>query len=131
MIYDAMNGVAGPFAEAVFRGRLGAGEDSVILRRCDPLPDFGGHHPDPNLVYCRDLAVDFGVVPRSDDDPAPMDPPPQFGAAADGDADRNMIVGAGRFVTPSDSVAIIAHYAKVGIVVWLRLRACCCCCCCW
>jgi len=69
------------------------------IQNCIPLPDFGGGHPDPNLTYARSLvdAVEKNNI--------------QFGAASDGDADRNMIYGKGAFVTPSDSVAIIAHWA--------------------
>ena len=100
MIYDAMNAVTGPYAAAVFKQRLRAPEGS--LQDCIPLEDFGGLHPDPNLEYARKLVkVMFG------------DNPPDFGAASDGDGDRNMILGRRFFVTPSDSVAILAANAHL------------------
>jgi len=68
--------------------------------RCDVLPDFGGGHPDPNLTYAADLVAKMGIT-------EPTGQEPEFGAACDGDADRNMILGKNFFVTPSDSVAII------------------------
>lgn len=75
--------------------------------RCDVLEDFGGCHPDPNLTYAPDLVKKMGVFENRDD-------APQFGAACDGDADRNMILGKNFFVTPSDSVAIIAaNYNRI------------------
>jgi len=97
---DSMGAVTGPYAVEIFEGRLGAPEGSV--RNSTPLPDFGGHHPDPNLVHAKDLYDD--VMSKDG---------PHFGAASDGDGDRNMIVGKGMFVTPSDSLAIIAANAKL------------------
>ncbi len=97
---DSMGAVTGPYAKEIFEKRLGAPEGSV--RNFTPLPDFGGHHPDPNLVHAKDLYDD---VMSADG--------PDFGAASDGDGDRNMIVGKGMFVTPSDSLAIIAANATV------------------
>ena len=86
---------------------LGANPSS--LQNCDPKPDFGGIHPDPNLTYAHDLVnrMGLGVQPSSTI--------PDFGAACDGDADRNMILGSKFFVTPSDSVAIIAAHAQEAI----------------
>jgi phosphoglucomutase len=97
---DSMGAVTGPYAKEIFENRLGASTGSV--RNFTPLPDFGGHHPDPNLVHAKELYDD---VMSADG--------PHFGAASDGDGDRNMIVGKGMFVTPSDSLAIIAANATV------------------
>jgi len=99
VLFDGLHGVTGPYARAIIVDTLGLGEDSV--QNCVPLPDFGGGHPDPNLTYAHTLveAVEKNNI--------------QFGAASDGDGDRNMIYGKGAFVTPSDSVAIIAHWADV------------------
>jgi phosphoglucomutase len=98
MRFDAMHAVTGPYAKEIFLDRLGAPEDSLM--HCDPLEDFGGGHPDPNLTYAQDLvAVMYG------------DDAPDFGAASDGDGDRNMILGRRFFVTPSDSLAVIAANA--------------------
>ncbi|KAI9321439.1 hypothetical protein BX666DRAFT_1850854 [Dichotomocladium elegans] len=101
MLFDGMNGVTGPYGQRLFVEELGLPQSSVM--RCTPLPDFGGGHPDPNLTYAHDL------VERVNKEGI------DFGAASDGDGDRNMIIGKGAFVTPSDSVAIIAHYAKEAI----------------
>jgi len=103
MVYDAMHGAAGPAARAVFIGELGLPEESVI--NGIPSPDFNGGHPDPNLTYAKELVKIMGLSPESKGDA------PDFGAAADGDADRNMVLGKCFFVTPSDSVAIIAANA--------------------
>lgn len=99
VLFDGLNGVTGPYARAIFVDELGLPESSV--QNCVPLPDFGGGHPDPNLTYAHTLVevVEERNIP--------------FGAASDGDGDRNMIYGKGAFVTPSDSVAIIAHWADV------------------
>lgn len=94
MCFDAMNAVTGPYAIRIFEELLGAAEGSVINAR--PLPDFGGLHPDPNLVYAKEL-VDLMFSDKA----------PDFGAANDGDGDRNMILGKKFFVTPSDSLAIL------------------------
>eukprot|EP01055_Gregarina_sp_Pseudo9_P000028 Gregarina_sp_Pseudo_9__27@NODE_1019_length_1965_cov_300_875389_g956_i0_p1_GENE_NODE_1019_length_1965_cov_300_875389_g956_i0NODE_1019_length_1965_cov_300_875389_g956_i0_p1_ORF_typecomplete_len581_score107_37PGM_PMM_III/PF02880_16/2_8e27PGM_PMM_I/PF02878_16/3_8e26PGM_PMM_I/PF02878_16/6_4e03PGM_PMM_II/PF02879_16/3_6e19PGM_PMM_IV/PF00408_20/9_8e07_NODE_1019_length_1965_cov_300_875389_g956_i01251867 len=104
-VYDGLNGIAGPYARAVFVDTLGAPES--VLTQCEPLEDFGGEHPDPNLTYAHKLVEIMKVShPEKADGSTPM-----FGAAGDGDNDRNMILGRGWFVTPSDSVAIIAAYA--------------------
>lgn len=98
MRFDAMSAVTGPYARAILEGRLGAPAGTVV--NADPLPDFGGHHPDPNPVHAAELmALMHGATP------------PDFGAASDGDGDRNMIVAPGLFVTPSDSLAILAAHA--------------------
>jgi len=106
-VYDALSGIAGPYAHRIFGQELGVPTSS--LYNCTPLPDFGGHHPDPNLTYAPALVEMMGlqrdgtVLPNIGNRKVPS-----FGAAADGDADRNMVLGAQFFVTPSDSVAIIA-----------------------
>jgi len=98
VLFDALNGVTGPYGKAIFLGELGLSENSC--QNCTPLPDFGGSHPDPNLTYAHSL------VERVEKENI------AFGAASDGDGDRNMIYGKGAFVTPSDSVAIIADWAQ-------------------
>ncbi|CAE5963714.1 unnamed protein product [Arabidopsis arenosa] len=103
--YDALHGVAGAYAHRIFVEELGAQESSLL--NCVPKEDFGGGHPDPNLTYAKELVARMGL---SKTDGAGGEPP-EFGAAADGDADRNMILGKRFFVTPSDSVAIIAANA--------------------
>ncbi|CAM9527444.1 unnamed protein product, partial [Discosporangium mesarthrocarpum] len=116
-LFDAMHGVAGPYASRVFVEELGAPETSLL--RCDPRDNFGGAHPDPNLVYAADLVKTMGldeggrpVAATSDDSEGGRSrEPPTLGAAADGDADRNMILGKRFFVTPSDSLAVIAANA--------------------
>ncbi len=100
MRFDAMNAVTGPYAVEIFENLLGAAKGSVV--NAVPKPDFGGLHPDPNLVYAKDL-VDFMFSDRATD----------FGAANDGDGDRNMILGKGFFVTPNDSLAIITDNFKL------------------
>ena len=98
MRFDAMHAVTGPYAKAILEGRLGAPAGTVI--NGVPLEDFGGGHPDPNLVYAHDLVEEmFGANA------------PEFGAASDGDGDRNMVLGANFFVTPSDSLAVLAANA--------------------
>ncbi len=100
MKFDAMHAVTGPYAKAIFIDRLGAPADSVM--NATPLPDFGNGHPDPNLTYAHELVeILYGKNA------------PDFGAASDGDGDRNMILGKGFFVTPSDSLALIAANAKM------------------
>ncbi len=94
MRFDAMNAVTGPYAIRIFEEILGAPKGSVVHAK--PLPDFGGLHPDPNLVYAKEL-VDLMF----------SDSAPDFGGANDGDGDRNMILGKKFFVTPSDSLAIL------------------------
>ncbi|HYR05882.1 MAG TPA: alpha-D-glucose phosphate-specific phosphoglucomutase [Gallionella sp.] len=98
--FDAMHAVTGPYAREIFVNRLGTLADSVI--NAEPLPDFGGGHPDPNLTYARELVE---VLYGGD--------APDFGAASDGDGDRNMILGKHFFVTPSDSLAILAANAHL------------------
>ena len=100
LLFDSLNGITGPYGHAIFVEQFGLPADEV-LQNWHPLPDFGGLHPDPNLTYARTL------VDRVDKENI------QFGAASDGDGDRNMIYGAGpAFVSPGDSVAIIAEYAS-------------------
>ncbi|ABC22915.1 alpha-D-glucose phosphate-specific phosphoglucomutase [Rhodospirillum rubrum] len=100
MCFDAMHAVTGPYAHAILEGRLGAPAGTVI--NGTPLEDFGGGHPDPNLTYAKDLA-DLMMGDRA----------PDFGAASDGDGDRNMILGRGVFVNPSDSLAVLAANAEL------------------
>ncbi|MCM2290831.1 alpha-D-glucose phosphate-specific phosphoglucomutase [Allorhizobium sp. BGMRC 0089] len=100
MVFDAMHAVTGPYAKEILENRLGAPDGTV--RNFVPLPDFGGHHPDPNLVHAKDL---FDEMMGED--------APDFGAASDGDGDRNLIIGQGIFVTPSDSLAILAANARL------------------
>jgi phosphoglucomutase len=95
-----MGAITGPYGSRVLEGLLGAGAGTVM--NGTPLPDFGGHHPDPNLVHAKEL-VDL-VMPAGG---------PEFGAASDGDGDRNLIIGRGMYVTPSDSLAIIAANATL------------------
>ena len=101
--FDGMHGVSGPYALAVLRDQLGV-EDAAFMR-CNVLEDFGGSHPDPNLTYAPELVAKLGITDKNAS-------APDFGAACDGDADRNMILGRHFFVTPSDSVAIIAANHK-------------------
>ena len=133
-VYDTMHGVAGPFAHRIFVSDLGGSANSLMNAK--PLPDFGGGHPDPNLTYAEELVVRMGLPAASAHAHGSHEDEgeghshggggggehahahahhhghhgkvPDFGAASDGDADRNMILGAKFFVTPSDSVAIIA-----------------------
>lgn len=98
--FDAMHAVTGPYAHAIFERELGA--PSGTVRNGAPQPDFGGHHPDPNLVHAKEL-LDLMMGPNA----------PDLGAASDGDGDRNLIIGRGMFVSPSDSLAIIAANAHL------------------
>ena len=98
MRFDAMHAVTGPYAHEILEEELGAPRGTVV--NGTPLPDFGGHHPDPNLTYAKDL-YDLMMSPEA----------PNFGAASDGDGDRNLIIGRGVFVTPSDSLAMLAANA--------------------
>jgi phosphoglucomutase len=105
--YDGMSGVAGPYARRILGESLGVPASS--LTNCDSKPDFGGKHPDPNLTYAHDLVETMGLTREGTVNAARANAKvPDFGAAQDGDADRNMVLGARFFVTPSDSVAIIA-----------------------
>jgi phosphoglucomutase len=98
--FDAMHAVTGPYAKEVFVNRLGAPADSLM--NCEVSENFGGGHPDPNLTYAEDLVkIAYG------------EQAPDFSAASDGDGDRNMILGNHFFVTPSDSLALIAANAKL------------------
>ena len=100
MRFDAMHAITGPYATEILERRLGAPAGTVI--NGTPLPDFGGGHPDPNLTYAHDLVEElFGAAA------------PDFGAASDGDGDRNMVLGRRFFVTPSDSLAILAANATL------------------
>ena len=98
MRFDAMHAVTGPYARAILEDELGAPPGTVL--NGEPLPDFGGGHPDPNPVHARALA-DLMMGPEA----------PDFAAASDGDGDRNMILGRGTYVTPSDSLAVLAANA--------------------
>jgi phosphoglucomutase len=100
VVFDAMSAVTGPYAKEIIEKRLGAPKGSVL--NFMPLPDFGGHHPDPNLVHARAL---YEAMMAAD--------APDFGAASDGDGDRNLIIGKGIFVTPSDSLALLAANAHL------------------
>ncbi|MER8475197.1 alpha-D-glucose phosphate-specific phosphoglucomutase [Mesorhizobium sp. M1163] len=100
MRFDAMHAVTGPYAKEILENRLGAPNGTA--RNFIPLPDFGGHHPDPNLVHAKHL-YDEMMGPDA----------PDFGAASDGDGDRNLIIGKGIFITPSDSVAMLAANAHL------------------
>ena len=98
--FDAMSAVTGPYAHDILERRLGAPAGTV--RNGTPLEDFAGHHPDPNLVHAKEL-YDALMAPDG----------PDFGAASDGDGDRNLIIGKGLFVTPSDSLAMLAANAHL------------------
>lgn len=98
VLFDGLHGVTGPYGKDIFEKELSLPGST---QNCVPSPDFNGGHPDPNLVYAHSLVevVDKNSIP--------------FGAASDGDGDRNMIYGAGAFVSPGDSLAIIAHHAQL------------------
>ena len=100
LLFDAMSAITGPYAKRILVDLLGASPDSVI--NAVPLEDFGGHHPDPNLAHAHELAETMF-----------SESAPTFGAASDGDGDRNMITGKQIFVTPSDSLAIMAANAHL------------------
>lgn len=100
MAFDAMHAVTGPYARDILEGRLGFPEGTV--RGGEPLEDFGGHHPDPNLVHAAEL---YSLMMAPD--------APTIGAASDGDGDRNLIIGKGVFITPSDSLAMLAANAHL------------------
>lgn len=100
MKFDAMHAVTGPYAVEILQKRLGASAGTVM--NAVPLEDFGGGHPDPNLTYAHDLVeIAYGKDG------------PDFAAASDGDGDRNMILGKGFFVNPSDSLAVLAANATL------------------
>jgi phosphoglucomutase len=98
MLFDGMHGATGPYARYLFEQCLGAPAGSVV--NAVPLEDFGGHHPDPNLVYAAELVRRMRAADA-----------PDFGAACDADGDRNMILGRNFFVSPGDSLALIAEHA--------------------
>jgi phosphoglucomutase len=100
MRFDGLSAVTGPYAKAILEGRLGAPAGTVV--NGEPKPDFGGHHPDPNPVHAHEI-MELMHGPDA----------PDFGAASDGDGDRNMIVAPGLFVTPSDSLAIPTAHAHL------------------
>ena len=100
--FDAMSAITGPYATAILEGELGAPKGTVV--NGTPLPDFGHHHPDPNPVHAKEL---FDIMFGPD--------APDMGAASDGDGDRNIVLGRGISVAPSDSLALLAanlHLAK-------------------
>ena len=100
LCFDGMHAVTGPYAKEILEQRLGAPSGTVI--NGVPLPDFGAGHPDPNLTYAHELVEKMYDLEA-----------PDFGAASDGDGDRNMVLGRGFFVTPSDSLAVIAANARL------------------
>lgn len=100
MRFDAMHAVTGPYATEIFEKRLGAKAGSVF--NAVPLEDFGGHHPDPNIVYADTLYEELMSANA-----------PDFGAASDGDGDRNLIIGKGIYIAPSDSLAVLAANAHL------------------
>ena len=100
MRFDAMHAITGPYATEILERRLGAPAGTVA--NGTPSPDFGGGHPDPNPVWAKDLMAEmYGTTA------------PDFGAASDGDGDRNMIVGPHAYVSPSDSLAVLADLAHL------------------
>merc|ERR1740123_1420868 len=117
IVYDSMCGVQGPYARKIIEGVLGAAPGSAT--NADPRGDFGGHdspwhgHADPNLTYAVELVATMGLDKGGNKIETAV-PPPKFGAAADGDADRNMVLSSNFFVSPSDSVAIIV--ANSGLI---------------
>jgi phosphoglucomutase len=100
MRYDAMHAVTGPYAQAILEDRLGAPAGTVV--NGTPRPDFAGHHPDPNPIWATELMAAMMAEDA-----------PDLGAASDGDGDRNMILGPGTYVTPSDSLAVLAANAHL------------------
>ena len=100
MRFDAMHAVTGPYAREILVNRLGAAEATLL--HSDPLPDFGGEHPDPNLVHAKDLV-----------DLLNGDQMIAFGAASDGDGDRNMVLGTGFYINPCDSLAVLCANAHL------------------
>jgi phosphoglucomutase len=111
MVYDCMHGVNGPYAKRVFIQDLGQPAESCM--NADPKDDFNGGHADPNLTYAKELVALMGLDKKGNKIDVGDKKIPSFGAAADGDADRNMILGTQFFVSPSDSLAVIAAYADV------------------
>lgn len=107
--FDAMHAVTGPYAKEILVQRLGV--DPQLVLNAEPLEDFGGHHPDPNLVHAKTLY-----------DTMMGDDAPDFGAASDGDGDRNLIIGKGIFINPSDSLAMLAANAHLAPAYKTGLR---------
>jgi len=105
-IFDGLNGISGPYAIAIFQEIFGVPKEN--LDKCKPLPDFGGLHPDPNLVHAKDLDAKMDVFKKDLSKKVP-----DFGAACDGDADRNIIFGPRMLVSPSDSLAAITNNADL------------------
>ncbi len=100
MRMDSMYAVTGPYAVEILENRLGAAKGTVT--HATPLPDFGGMHPDPNPTWAHELMAEMMGADA-----------PDFGAASDGDGDRNMVVGRGLYVSPSDSLAVLAANAHL------------------
>lgn len=98
--FDAMHAITGPYAKAIFEGALGAPVGTVV--NGEPLPDFGGHHPDPNPLHAKEL---FDLMHGNS--------APDMGAASDGDGDRNIVLGRGIYVAPSDSLAVLTANAHL------------------
>jgi phosphoglucomutase len=111
LIYDCMHGVNGPYAKKVLVDDLGQPES--CLMNAVPTLDFNGGHADPNLTYAKELVAIMGLDRKGNTIDTGNRAVPSFGAAADGDGDRNMILGSTFFVSPSDSLAVIAAYANV------------------
>eukprot|EP00980_Cylindrotheca_fusiformis_P020148 scaffold7212_cov165-Cylindrotheca_fusiformis.AAC.8 len=111
MVYDAMHGVNGPYAKKIFVEELGQPE--AVCLNCTPKDDFNGGHADPNLTYAKELVKTMGLDRKGMKIDTGEKEVPSFGAAADGDGDRNMILGSQFFVSPSDSLAVIAAHANV------------------
>ena len=109
MRFDAMSAVTGPYAHEILENRLGFAAGTVV--NGTPLEDFGGHHPDPNLIHAKEL-YDLMMSPDA----------PDLGAASDGDGDRNLIIGRGRFITPSDSLAMLAANIEIAPAYRGRLK---------
>jgi phosphoglucomutase len=105
-VFDALNGISGPYALAIFNEIFKVPLEN--LDKCHPLPDFGGIHPDPNLVHAKDLDEKMDVFKKDLNKKVP-----DFGAACDGDADRNIIFGPRMLVSPSDSLAVITNNAEL------------------
>jgi phosphoglucomutase len=101
-VFDGLHGISGPYAKAIFHDIFGVDEKNLF--QCNPLPDFGGGHPDPNLVHAHNLVALMDVFNKN-----PYACVPDMGCACDGDADRNMILGPRMLVTPSDSLAVLTN----------------------
>lgn len=109
MVYDTMYGVNGPYARKVFVDELGQPESCLL--NATPKDDFSGGHADPNLTYAKELVKMMGLDRKGTKIDVGGAPIPDFAAAADGDGDRNMILGKQLFVSPSDSLAVIVANA--------------------